>query len=230
MVACPRLADTSDAMRPIGPIAQRFAGLARFVTLPASTSNSPRGPTGIRSSRADGRRIGDAPGSAVRSYHCSHSTVLIQPMMASLTLPSSETGSAYRRAMTYRRRARPRGEHALDRHVERLGQAPDGGQRGLVSLRSIWLMIDLATPDARRARTVTDYRPCAGAKSSCRAGPTKPARRFPGRDVDLSRPTASRCPCPKTNGRSLFGADFASMMLSQSRARSERAGQPSRSG
>ena len=51
-----------------------------------------RSPIGFLPSRADAPpNSRTPPGSAEKSYHCSHSTVLIQPMMASRHLPSSET-------------------------------------------------------------------------------------------------------------------------------------------
>ena len=68
-------------------------------------------------------------------------------------------------------------QDALDRDVERLRQPPDGRER-----RIGFIALDLADDrlgDARllrRVRKATDYRPCAAAARSRRAGPRAPAR------------------------------------------------------
>ena len=61
-----------------------------------------------------------------------------------------ERGSACRRGVDFSMKgsSSARREHPLDRHVERLRLSRQiVASVGLVSLRSIWLMIDFATPD-----------------------------------------------------------------------------------
>ena len=88
-------------------------------------------------------------GSALNMYHCSHSTVLIQPMMARWHLPSSETRFGVSLRVDFSMKGSS-SEPCRTRSMETSSACASRqmvASVGLVSLRSIWLMMDLATPE-----------------------------------------------------------------------------------